>query len=108
MASDLGADPASSRFPFPAYANGWFRAAYSDELAVGDLVITEMMGNPSCIGDGCEWFEVLNTTDLPIDLYGLGIGDIDAIDAENPDTYVLEHAILESGALGVFARDDLV
>ena len=25
------------RFPFPAYPNGWFRAAYSHELAVGDV-----------------------------------------------------------------------
>ena len=25
------------RFPFPAYANGWFRMAYSDEVAAGQL-----------------------------------------------------------------------
>ena len=27
----------SRRFPFPAYANGWFRVAYSSELEVGDV-----------------------------------------------------------------------
>ena len=25
------------RFPFPAYPNGWFRAAYTHELAIGDV-----------------------------------------------------------------------
>ena len=25
------------RYPFPAYPNGWFRVAYSADLAVGDL-----------------------------------------------------------------------
>jgi 3-ketosteroid 9alpha-monooxygenase subunit A len=28
----------NTRFPFPAYANGWFRVAYSHELGVGDVV----------------------------------------------------------------------
>lgn len=78
-----------------------------EELAIGDLVITEMMGNPNCTADNCEWFEVLNTTEFPIDLHGLGIGDVDAIAAELPDAYVLEHAILEPGTLGVFARQEL-
>jgi phenylpropionate dioxygenase-like ring-hydroxylating dioxygenase large terminal subunit len=27
----------SNRYPFPAYANGWFRVAYADELAVGQV-----------------------------------------------------------------------
>ena len=27
-----------SRFPFPAVANGWFRLAYSDELAAGQVL----------------------------------------------------------------------
>jgi phenylpropionate dioxygenase-like ring-hydroxylating dioxygenase large terminal subunit len=27
----------TSRFPFPAYPNGWFRVAYSHELAVGEV-----------------------------------------------------------------------
>lgn len=78
-----------------------------DELSIGDLVITEMMGNPNCTADNCEWFEVLNTTDLPIDLFGLGLGDTDSIAAETPATYVIDHAILEPGALGVFARQEL-
>lgn len=75
-----------------------------DELMPGDLVITEMMGNPSCPGDDCEWFELLNTTDTPIDLEGLGVGDVDDIDAEAPGAFVNTNAILEPGSFGVLAR----
>ena len=25
------------RFPYPAYANGWFRVSYSDELSAGEV-----------------------------------------------------------------------
>lgn len=74
------------------------------ELLPGDLVLTEMMGNPNCTGDNCEWFEVLNTTDQPINLFGLGIGDRDDIDSGTPGAVVSDEAILDPGALGVFAR----
>ncbi len=74
------------------------------ELLPGDLVITEMMGNPNCSGDNCEWFEVLNATEQPINLFGLGIGDRDDIDSGTPGAVVSDRAILEPGALGVFAR----
>lgn len=77
------------------------------DLFPGDLVITEMMGNPNCTADNCEWFEVLNTTESPIDLFGLGIGDRDDIDNGTPGAVVSDSAILEPGALGVFARDAL-
>ncbi len=33
-----------SRFPFPPYANGWFRVAYSDELAPGALRSARFFG----------------------------------------------------------------
>jgi hypothetical protein len=41
----------------------------------GDLVITEIMYNPTCASDDCEWIEVLNATGVPIDLNGLLIQD---------------------------------
>lgn len=75
-----------------------------EDLSPGDLVITEMMGNPNCTADNCEWFEVLNTTDLPIDLIGLGIGDRGDIDSGIPGAFVADTAVLAPGALGVFAR----
>jgi 3-ketosteroid 9alpha-monooxygenase subunit A len=33
-----------SRFPFPAYPNGWFRAVYAEELAPGELVRLHRLG----------------------------------------------------------------
>lgn len=76
-----------------------------EDLIEGDLVITEVMGNPNCVGDNCEWFEILNTTDLPIQLQGLGIGTLDAIEDKIPATFVTAMAILDPGALGVLALD---
>ncbi len=29
--------PIEGRFPFPPYPNGWFRVAYSSELAKGEV-----------------------------------------------------------------------
>jgi phenylpropionate dioxygenase-like ring-hydroxylating dioxygenase large terminal subunit len=34
----------SSRFPFPAYPNGWFRVAYSHELERGQVVPLHLLG----------------------------------------------------------------
>ena len=33
-----------SRFPFPSFPNGWFQLAYSDELAVGQVLPLEYFG----------------------------------------------------------------
>lgn len=37
-------------------------------LLAGDLVVTEIMGNPDGTDTGDEWFEVYNATAAPIDL----------------------------------------
>lgn len=51
-----------------------------NELATGDLVITEIMHNPTMVWDSRgEWFEVQNRTDGIVQLYGLSLssdGDI--------------------------------
>ncbi|GMV40003.1 MAG: hypothetical protein AMXMBFR64_17190 [Myxococcales bacterium] len=45
-------------------------------LPPGALLITEIMVNPKAVDDPKgEWFEVLNTTVLPVDLAGFTIGD---------------------------------
>jgi hypothetical protein len=42
------------------------------DLVAGDLVITEILQNPGVVADaGAEWFEVLNTSALTVDLQGL-------------------------------------
>ena len=46
--------------------------------SAGDLVITEIMQNPSAVGDTeGEWFEIFNTTDAAIDIDGWEIRDKD-------------------------------
>ncbi len=44
MASGSESDGANGRFPFPAYANGWFRVAYTDELAAGEVKPLFLLG----------------------------------------------------------------
>lgn len=46
--------------------------------AVGDLIITEIMYNPSGTEPAAEWFEVCNTTASDIDMDGFEIGDAGA------------------------------
>ena len=41
---DPGARKPEGRFPFPAYPNGWFRVAYADELAVGQVQALHYFG----------------------------------------------------------------
>lgn len=48
-----------------------------DELSPGDLVVTEVMWNPSCSADACEWIEILNATGSPVNLLDLYVQDID-------------------------------
>ncbi len=47
--------------------------ACTSNLVAGDLVITEVMANPSGSDDGFEWFEVYNPGDAPVPLAGVNI-----------------------------------
>lgn len=46
-----------------------------EDLVPGDLVITEVMYDPTCAMDDCEWFEVHNKTTAKVDLNGLVVQD---------------------------------
>jgi Lamin Tail Domain len=48
-----------------------------DALEPGDLVITEVMWNPHCGLDACEWFELLNATESDVNLLDLYVQDDD-------------------------------
>src|SRR5690606_15576184 len=48
-------------------------AGTCEGLLPGDLVISEVMANPSGADDGREWVEITNTTAAPIDLAGIEI-----------------------------------
>lgn len=50
-------------------------AAGVDDLVPGDLVITEVMFDPTCPADVCEWIEVYNASEGDVDLFGLRIQD---------------------------------
>jgi hypothetical protein len=71
--------------------------------AVGDLVITEYMANPSKVGDALgEWFEVFVTRD--VDLNGLQLGSaLGSFGTTLNDTRCLEAT---AGSYLVFARND--
>lgn len=73
-----------------------------DELEPGDLVITEVMWNPSCSGDSCEWIEILNATDSPVSLLDLYVQDSDRSVANQGR--VTTDLVVEPGELAVITR----
>ena len=55
--------------------NAGFDLVDDETISAGDVVITEIMQNPSAVGDSAgEWFEVFNGAAFPIDLNGWTIG----------------------------------
>ena len=74
-----------------------------DDLLPGDLVITEVMWNPGCTGDNCEWFEIYNATDNPVNLLDLHVQDAD-LDASD-EGRITKDIIVESGGYAVLTRD---
>lgn len=79
----------------------------ASELVEGDLVITEIMGDPTCTGDNCEWFEVYNATEFPVSLLGLGIGDRSNAPIPDVDGQVLADVLVEPGGLAVLVKQPL-
>jgi hypothetical protein len=70
-----------------------------DDLAPGDLVVTEIMQNPDAVSDGDgEWFEIHNPTSSDIDLDGMLISD----DGTN-NHVVGSSVIIPAGGYVVFA-----
>jgi hypothetical protein len=68
----------------------------------GDLIITEVMKNPSAVGDEFgEWFEVYNNLNARVNLNGLGIGNLDGVDFT-----IDSDIVIESGAQMVFGVND--
>ena len=75
-----------------------------DELVPGDLVVTELMWDPSCPSDACEWIEVYNATDEAVDLDGLLIQDENL----NPNSQgeIKGELILEAGDYAWLGRNN--
>lgn len=73
-----------------------------EDLQPGELVITEVMWNPHCSGDACEWIEILNTTDSPVNLLDLYVQDID-VSVANQGRVTVD-LVVEPGGLAVITR----
>ncbi len=69
-----------------------------DYVAVGDVVINEMMPYPFVTDDeDGEWFELYNASSRTVDLFGWTISD------SSGSVQVDEHVLLEAGEYGLFA-----
>jgi len=72
---------------------------------VGSIIFSEIMQNPSAVGDDAgEWFELYNTTASPIDLQGWTIIDDNHTLAEEGYT-ILNSLIIPAGGYLVFANN---
>lgn len=60
--------------PGVRYSPGTRADGQAFSVAAGDVILTEVMYDPSGSDGGLEWIELWNTTSAPIDLGGLSIG----------------------------------
>ncbi|MBN1335036.1 MAG: lamin tail domain-containing protein [Deltaproteobacteria bacterium] len=69
-----------------------------EDLVAGDLVITEIIQNPSAVLDDVgEWFEVYNASGFDVDLEGLQVYDLDT------DAFTVSGSlVVADGAFAVF------
>ena len=73
-----------------------------DDLAPGDLVISEILYNPTCGSDDCEWIEVWNATAGNVNLAGLRIQD----SALGQECTIDSDVIVPSGGYAWLSTDD--
>lgn len=78
----------------PSASNG----ASIDDLSDGDLVVTEIMYDPTCVNDACEWIEIYNNAGQDVNLLGLLVRDSAANENE-----VMASVVLPAGAYAVIA-----
>lgn len=90
----------------PADLEGYIEADNApfgvDDLLPGDLIVTEVMANPTCPLDTCEWIEIFNNTDVDVNLQGLRIQD----DATN-EGIVDDIAVVGPFSYAVIAANDV-
>lgn len=75
-----------------------------DDLVPGDLVITEIMFDPTCTNDNCEFIEVYNDSGVDVSLQGLRIQD-SLLSAASQGTVAVD-VVLPAGGYAVLASDD--
>ena len=75
-----------------------------EELVPGDLVITEVMYDPYCSGDDCEWIEIYNASGLEVNLFGLRIQD--SALSEGTQGVIMDDLVVADGEYAVLGRGD--
>lgn len=70
-------------------------------IAVGALIVTELIANPAAVSDtNGEWFEIYNTTSRSIDLFGLVFRDDDT------NSFTVDASVrVPAGGYAVLARN---
>jgi hypothetical protein len=72
-----------------------------DALLPGDLVVTEIMKDPT-VGEFGEWFELWNTTEAEVDLSGLTVRD------DDDEAFVVDGSlVMAPGGYVVFGASDV-
>jgi len=80
---------------------GVFLMGAAEAASAGDIVITEIMQNPSAVSDSNgEWFEVFNQTGQTINLNGWTIRD-----ADSDSHTIAQDVFVASGAYAVLGRN---
>lgn len=74
-----------------------------EDLVAGDLVITEIMADPSC-GASCEWIEIYNASGVDVNLHGLVIDDVQG--AGSMPATLTDYVVLGAAQYGVVSRSN--
>ena len=70
-------------------------------LVAGDLLVTELLINPSGVDGEREWFEIHNTLGVGVDLQGWTVAD------DTDDFHVItQHVVVGAGGYAVIGRTD--
>lgn len=75
-----------------------------DDLVPGDLVITEIMFDPTCASDNCEFIEIYNDSGVDVSLQGLRIQDSNFSAAS--EGLITVDVLLPAGSYAVLGSDD--
>ena len=76
------------------------------DLKAGDIVISEVMYNPTCNMDLCEWIEVYNASGSAIDLNGLIIQNNQQ--NKNVQGVINKSVVVQPGGFAVLAYKDMI
>ena len=77
-------------------------------VADGDIVITEILKNPTWSGDNCgEYFEVYNTAAVDIAITGWEIGDTDDTCAAMSNLLVMPELVIPAGSFALLAAEEI-